>query len=398
VYKLFIIKRVIENVFIFPFILIGRFIATFRRLKKEYRIFFFFPFYHTGGAEKVHAQIAKATGGNDCIIFFTRRSDDDRFIDDFNNTGCEIKDISVYTDNKWLYFLNLIYRGIITGYINSQKLKPIVFNGQCNFAYKISPWISNTIKQVELIHSLNSFSYIRIPFIPFIDKTVMISRQRIEDHKKLYQRYQIPLNYAKRIVYICNGIPLPSSVKPERPFSPFTVLYSGRPGPEKRIHLITAMAKKLQDAGKEIQFEMIGDLSALVDSSIFPFIKFHGNINDPENINSIYSRAHLLLITSSTEGFPMVIMEAMANGCAIMATPVGDIPFHVKDGENGFMFSSVENESAIINEAYEKIIWFKNNPVEWKRISGINIRYAAEFFGIEQFNAAYNHLLKYDDQ
>jgi hypothetical protein len=39
-------------------------------LKKEYRVFFFFPFYHTGGAEKVHAQIANATGGNDCIIFF----------------------------------------------------------------------------------------------------------------------------------------------------------------------------------------------------------------------------------------------------------------------------------------------------------------------------------------
>lgn len=392
-FKLFIIKRVIENVFIFPFILIGRVIATFHRLKKEYRIFFFFPFYHTGGAEKVHAQIAKATGGNDCIIFFTRRSDDDRFIDDFIRTGCEIKDISTYTDNKWLYFLNLVYRGIITGYINSQKLKPIVFNGQCNFAYKISPWVNNKIKQVELIHSLNSFSYIRIPFIPFIDKTVMISRKRIEDHKKLYQRYQIPMLYAERIVYICNGIPLPSPVRPERPSSLFTVLYSGRPGPEKRIHLITAMAKELQDADKDIQFEMIGDVSTLVDSSTFPFIKFHGNINDPEKINSIYSRAHLLLITSSTEGFPMVIMEAMANGCAIMATPVGDIPFHVKDGENGFLFSSVENESAIIKEACEKIIWLKNNPVEWKRISGMNTSHAAEYFGIEKFNAAYKDLL-----
>ncbi len=384
----------IENIFIFPFIITGRLIATFRPLKKEYRIFFFFPFYHTGGAEKVHAQIAGATGGTDCIIFFTRRSDDDRFIDDFKKTGCDIKDISVSTDNKWLYFLNLVYRGIITGYINSQKLKPIVFNGQCNFGYKISPWIHDTIKQVELIHSLNSFSYIRIPFIPFIDKTVMISRQRIEDHKKLYQRYQVPLHYAERIVYICNGIPLPPSIKSERPFSPFTILYAGRPGPEKRIHLITAMARELQKENKDIQFEMIGDLSAIVDIPALPFIKFHGNINDPEKINSIYARSHLLLITSSTEGFPMVIMEAMANGCAIIATPVGDIPFHVKNGENGFLFSSVENESAIISEACEKIIWLKNSPGQWKKISETNARYAAEFFGIEQFNAAYKNLLK----
>ena len=133
-YRLLLIKRFIEDIFIFPFILLGRLAASKYPLKKEYRVFFFFSFYHTGGAEKVHAQIAAATGGNDCIIFFTRKSDNDRFLNDLKNTGCEIKDISKFTDNKWLYFLNLIYRGIITAYINKQKLTPVVFNGQCNFS------------------------------------------------------------------------------------------------------------------------------------------------------------------------------------------------------------------------------------------------------------------------
>ena len=62
-YRLLLIKRMIEDVFIYPFILTGRLIALLYPLKKEYRIFFFFPFYHTGGAEKVHSQIANATGG-----------------------------------------------------------------------------------------------------------------------------------------------------------------------------------------------------------------------------------------------------------------------------------------------------------------------------------------------
>lgn len=393
-YKLFLIKRVIENVFIYPFILIGRLIAKLSPLKKEYRIFFLFPFYHTGGAEKVHAQIAEATGGGDCIIYFTRRSSDDRFFEDFKNSRCEIKDISKFIDNKWLYFLNLVYRGIITGYINKQKQQPLVFNGQCNFAYKISPWIKRHTRQIELIHSLNSFSYIRIPFIPFFTKTVMISRQRIEDHKEIYERFQIPLQIAERIIYISNAIPLPASVKSERSSSPFKVLYSGRPGPEKRIHLITKMAAELNKEQKDIQFEMIGDLSSLVNASDFPFIKFHGNINDNEKINSIYSNAHLLLITSYTEGFPMVVMEAMANGCAIIATPVGDIPFHIKNNGNGFLFSSINDESVIVNEGREKILWLKNNLNEWKKISETNIRYANDHFGIEQFNAAYRDLLK----
>jgi glycosyltransferase involved in cell wall biosynthesis len=378
-------------VFIFPFVVIGRLIAKFQPLKKEYRIFFFFPFYHTGGAEKVHVQIAAAAGGNDCIIYFTKRSADERFLDDFKKTNCEIKDISKYTDNKWLYFLNLFYRGIVTGYINSQKLQPVVFNGQCNFGYKISPWIKRSINQEELIHSLNTFSYIRIPFIPFIKKTVMISHKRIEDHKELYKRFKIPMQFVERIVYICNAIPLPSSVKKERSFHPFRILYSGRPGPEKRIHLIIEMAKQLHN--ENIQFEFLGDMSSLIKSSDHPYIKFHGNIKDDEKINSIYANAHLLLITSTTEGFPMVVMEAMVNGCAIIATPVGDIPYHVKNNINGFLFNSIDDESIIIKEGREKIEWLKNNSAEWKNISENNIQYAAEHFSIKQFNSAYKNIL-----
>ena len=78
-YQLLLIKRMIEDVLIFPFILIGRLAAMIRPLKKEYQVFFFFPFYHTGGAEKVHAQVANATGGNDCIIFFTSFSSQSLF-------------------------------------------------------------------------------------------------------------------------------------------------------------------------------------------------------------------------------------------------------------------------------------------------------------------------------
>src|SRR6186713_824976 len=226
-YRLLLIKRMIEDVFIFPFILAGRLAAMISPLKKEYRIFFFFPFYHTGGAEKIHAQIANATGGNDCIIFFTKRSADDRFLDDFRKSGCNIKDISKFTDNKWLYFLNLFYRGMVTGYINKQQQKPIVFNGQCNFGYKISPWIKKDIPQLELIHSLNTFSYIRIPFLPFINRTVMISQRRVEDHKELYSVYKIPATLFDKIIHIPNAIQLPGKtfVKDDKTFN---VLYVGR--------------------------------------------------------------------------------------------------------------------------------------------------------------------------
>jgi glycosyltransferase involved in cell wall biosynthesis len=381
----------VEDIFIFPFILAGRLAALIRPLKKEYRVFFFFSFYHTGGAEKVHAQVANATGGNDCIIFFTKRSADDRFLNDFRKTGCEIKDISKFTDNKWLYFLNLFYRGMITGYINGQQQKPIVFNGQCNFGYKISPWIKTNIPQIELIHSLNTFSYIRIPFLPFIDKTVMISKKRVEDHKELYARYKIPSLLLDKIVHIPNAIKLPRQIF-TKDDKTFIVLYVGRGTEEKRVKLVAEVAKHLYEKKENIEFEIIGDISASSKETDHPYIKFHGAISDEKVINNIYTKAHALILTSSTEGFPLVIMEAMAYGCIILSTAVGDIPYHVKNNENGFLFSKSQDESVIVNEALEKIIWLKNNRRETSRIGANNINYANHNFGIERFNKNYQDL------
>jgi len=392
-YDLLQIKRFVENIFILPFILIGRLVAAIRPLKKEYRVFYFFPFCHTGGAEKVHAQIASATGGNDCIIFFTKTSADDRFLDDFRKTGCEIKDISKFTDNKWLYFLNLVYRGIVTGYINKQRQKPIVFNGQCNFGYKISPWIKKNILQIELIHSFNTFSLIRIPFLPFISKTVMISRKRIEDHKEQYKQYKVPASFTERIQYIPNAITLPQSVSHKRD-SDLTVLYVGRGTEEKRVEIIAEIAHELRiDNTEIIKFEMLGDVTGAIDKEAYPFIKLYGNINDERLISEIYGMAHVLILTSTTEGFPMVIMEAMAHGCAILSTSVGDIPYHIKDGENGFLFGKTDDAISIIEEAKEKLIWLRDHRAELKRIEENNINYANHNFGIERFNKNYQDLL-----
>ena len=358
-------------------------------------MFYFFPFYHTGGAEKIHAQITAATGGNDCIIYFTKRSADSRFIDDFKKSGCDIKDISTYTDNKLLYFLNLVYRGIITGYINSQQKSPLVFNGQCNFGYKISPWINKSIPQIELIHSFNTFSYIRIPFLPFIRTTVMISKKRIEDHKEQYKRNKIPASFVERIQYIPNAISLPQNVSHKND-NGLTVLYVGRGTKEKRVEIIAEIAREFRSDNTEfIKFEMLGDVTLAIDKKTHPFIKLHGNINDERLISEIYGRAHVLILTSTTEGFPLVIMEAMAHGCAILSTSVGDIPYHVKDGENGFLFSKTEDEKSIINEAKEKITWLRDHRAELKRIEETNINYAKHNFGIERFNKNYQDLFSF---
>ena len=341
----------------------------------------------------MHYQVAQATGGRDCIIYFTKKSTNDSFLENFKKSACQIKDISKWTDNKWLYFLNLIYRGIITGYINRQEQTPIVFNGQCNFGYKISPWVKKNIRQIELIHSFNSFSFIRNPFLPFIETTVMISKKRIEDHIQFYDKIKAPVQFMEKIRYVQNAVDLPVQEVP-KDFRDFRVLYVGRGGKEKRVHLVAAIADKVHEKDPTIKFEILGDVSEVLNKQEWPLIHFYGDITDEKKISEIYKNASVLLLTSITEGFPMVVMEAMAHGCAVIATAVGDIPHHLKENVNGFLFSSIENEEKIVSEGAQEILKLKNDHELLNSICKNNSQYAQNNFSIEQFNQAYRHIFE----
>lgn len=383
----YILKRKIENIFIAPFVWIGKCIAMIFPLKKDFEICLFFPFYHTGGAEKIHLQIAQAIQSKKVIIFFTKKSKDNRFLSEFQNTGITIKNISAFTDNKWFYFLNLIFRGIIANYIHFQKTAPIVFNGQCNFSYKISPWISPSIKQIELIHSMNSFSWIRIPFIPFYQKTIMISKIRIEDHYRQYLKLSVPEVYKNNIQWIINGTETNDDFT-KKLINTLNILYVGRGTKEKRVHIVAAIAEKVTQHNLPIKFYFIGDVENAIPTHLKCYCNFLGNITDNNQIQQHYANSHITLITSNTEGFPLVIAEAMMYKNVIAATGVGDIPYHLKN-TNNLIFSDSENEEIIINEAAEFIIHLFKNNNEVISIGNKNREYALEHFNINNFNKQY---------
>lgn len=391
-YRLYIIKRWIEDVIMFPFILLGKLIAMLQPKKPEYDIWFFFPFYHVGGAEKVHAQVAQALGGKNCIIYFTRRSHNQLFYDQFAQSGCAIRDISRYTDNKLIYFVNILFRGIIACHINRQQKRPVVFNGQCNFGYKISPWIKKSIPQVELIHSFNSFSWIRIPFLPFIRQTVMISKVRIENHLAQYRTLGVPTKYDERIRYISNGIPIVGR-PPEKKHDSLRVLYVGRATSEKRVHLVAKIAQAFKQTDPDAEFTFVGDAETVVARELHQYCNFRPFETDEHTLRSIYDAADILMIVSDTEGFPMVVMEAMARGCAIIATPVGDLPLHIKNEVNGFIFTTVDDEKQIVSEGVEYIRRLKADVPLRKIIMANNVHYAETHFSIETFNRNYRELI-----
>lgn len=395
IYRLLIIKRIIEDLLIFPFILWGRWKARRMPLNKRYEIYFFFPFYHTGGAEKVHSLIAGALKDRKALIIFTRKSHDSALRKAFEASGHDIMDISAHTDDKAQYWNNLIYRGIYAAYINGQETKPVVFNGQSNFGYKLSRWVRRDIVQIELIHSFSSFSYIRVPFLPFYSETVMISIRRIEDHIRLYRSWGIPAQYDRRIRYICNGISLPHEQPAAKTGIAQQLLFVGRGTPEKRPALAATLAAGLEQQGLPITMGFVGDVTGAVDPMAYPQFNFYGNVEDPAKLDQLYrAAADILLVTSSEEGFPLVIMEAMARGVVIMATPVGDIPVHIQPQEHGWVFTTVQDEKAMLAEAAAFVLSLQNDPEKFHAMSARNIRYAYENFGLPTFVQQYRTLIE----
>jgi len=96
-------------------------------------------------------------------------------------------------------------------------------------------------------------------------------------------------------------------------------------------------------ARSTIRFLFVGDgpdlgciRSRVMELGCSEYIEFTGwipNRNIPQQLN----RMKLLVCPSETEGIPKTILEAMACGTPVLATPVGGIPDIIKDGETGFI-------------------------------------------------------------
>lgn len=76
---------------------------------------------------------------------------------------------------------------------------------------------------------------------------------------------------------------------------------------------------------------------------------------------------------SYNEGGPRVVLEAMACGVPVLATPVGIVPDIVKDGESGEITTW---NSYNIAEKAKKLL---NDPVRYEKYSRAGIELAKQF-------------------
>lgn len=128
---------------------------------------------------------------------------------------------------------------------------------------------------------------------------------------------------------------------------------------------LRALRRALAD-NASLHYHLIGDgplrasLEAIVaELGIGGRVTFHGQLAR-EQVEAVRRRAQLLLVPSVTaadgdeEGIPVVVMEAMAAGVAVIATRHAGIPELVIDGETGLLVP--ERDSPALASAIERLL------------------------------------------
>jgi glycosyltransferase involved in cell wall biosynthesis len=174
--------------------------------------------------------------------------------------------------------------------------------------------------------------------------------------KKISQQADVVFSYGGKITDIIQSIgvdpkhivEIPSGV--EKEFISHSIaahheaqrkfVFLGRAERRKGIIELNEVLKKLIAENKPFAFEFIGPIPS--ENKIqHPSITYHGEIRDAQKIKSLLSHHDVLVCPSWSEGFPNVILEAMASGLAIIATNVGAVAAMVSN-QNGWLIEPAD--------------------------------------------------------
>lgn len=169
------------------------------------------------------------------------------------------------------------------------------------------------------------------------------------------------------------------------------VAFVGRISPEKGIPLLLQVARNLP----EIAFQIAGNARPgyLDQLNIPKNVIFKGMLNE-ENLTTLYSNARFLVMTSSCyEGFPMVLLEAMAHKLPVIAPNLAGNPEILEENVNGLLFQPGSERSL---KAVIKKLW--NDQELSKKLSKKSVEKIQNKFGtklyVNKLEKVYDQLLE----
>jgi len=265
-----------------------------------------------------------------------------------------------------------------------KKINPHIINVQ-GIMVAIPAYLAKKFLGMSyVIYGRGSDVYLPATYIKLISKIVLKNAGSVialtESMKKKLQEI-----YARDMFVVPNGIDLKKfdtdlekkmCVKKTKK----VILFIGRLHAVKGVRYLIEAMKIIQNEDSEIKLMLVGDgkdrtkLQKLVKSlDLGDCVSFAGQIPN-HRIPEYMATSDIFVLPSLSEGFPNVILEAMASRLPIIATDSGGIPCLIQNEVNGFLVKPRNS-----NEIAKKILFLLKNDKVRQDISANNKNLAKEY-------------------
>jgi glycosyltransferase involved in cell wall biosynthesis len=145
------------------------------------------------------------------------------------------------------------------------------------------------------------------------------------------------------------------AIPPSLPRHGFTLVYVGRLAPPKDVVTLLHALAKVRSRGRDVFLWIVGDGKLrepaerlCSDLGLTDAVTFWG---EQVCTGDFYVAADAFVLSSSTEGLPVSLLEAMAAGLPVVTSAVGAMPEVVNGGGGGFVVpaGSIEGFAAAID-------------------------------------------------
>ena len=164
-----------------------------------------------------------------------------------------------------------------------------------------------------------------------------------------WHRFMVRLVDAQRLITISNGVDMPLSPNSPPDAAGHVILFMGRLSPAKGFTDLLHAVTDLNGAGYQVDLWAAGDgdLAAAAKQAeglgIASRVRLLGWLGPGQKQDAL-ARATVFCLPSYAEGLPMALLEAMAAGRAVVATPVGGIPEVVIHEETGLLVAAGDRD------------------------------------------------------
>ncbi|MFL0805337.1 MAG: glycosyltransferase family 4 protein [Agarilytica sp.] len=138
------------------------------------------------------------------------------------------------------------------------------------------------------------------------------------------------------------------------------IAFVGRLSYEKGPDLFSEIAKRCRMR----DFHMYGDgpMAKEIEQGRSKNLFLHGRQNE---MDCVWKKIGILMVTSRAEGMPMVIIEAMSRGIPVISFDVGEVSHMIDHGKNGWLCGqeNIETMNDLLNQ------WLEYSPEEKRLIS-----------------------------